>query len=146
MEFTTRVRLAIYQHFIDTGQAPNVDEAALRVGADREAVGRAFRDLFTGRMIVLEPDGSTIRMAAPFSGIPTRHTAEIGGRRYFANCAWDAFGIPAALHTDAVVRSECAQTQEPLELLVGSQRPTPSSWVFHTLVPVAQWWRDIVFT
>jgi hypothetical protein len=146
MEFTTSVRLAIYRHFTETGQAPSTRQVAERLGAGEDDVRRAFGDLFAGRMIVLEPDGSTIRMAAPFSGIPTRHTAEIGGRRYFANCAWDAFGIPAALHTDAVVRSECAQTHEPLELLIGSQRPIPSSWVFHTLVPAARWWRDIVFT
>ena len=146
MEFTTSVRLAIYQHFIDTGLAPTTAQVAARLGTSEEEVRAAFGALFAGRMIVLEPDGLTIRMAAPFSGIATRHTAEIQGRRYFANCAWDAFGIPAALHTDGMVRSECAQTGEPLELVVGSRPPAPSSWVFHTLVPAARWWQDIVFT
>jgi hypothetical protein len=146
MEFTTRVKLAIYQHFADTGEAPAPVAIAERVGAGEDAVRQSLAELRAARVVVLEPDGVTIRMAAPFSGVPTPHVVTVGARQYYANCAWDSLGIPAALHADAVVRSECAHTGEPLTLAIGPDGPGPTGWVFHSLVPAARWWQDIVFT
>jgi hypothetical protein len=85
-------------------------------------------------------------MAPPFSGVPTQHIVKAGNVSYFANCAWDALGIPAALQKRAVVHSRCEQSMEPLHLEVGLQGPEPSDWLFHCAVPAAHWWDDIVFT
>ena len=65
---------------------------------------------------------------------------------YYANCAWDALGIPAALHQEGVVHSSCGQSGAPLRLEVGRDGPEPSSWLFHCQVPAARWWVDLVFT
>src|SRR5262249_21190362 len=107
---------------------------------------RSFAELRAVRVLYLEPDGETIRMAPPFSGVPTDHIVMIQGKRYFANCAWDALGIPAALHQAARVQSHCAETGEPLDLKVGLDGPAPSGWVFHSLVRASKWWQDLVFT
>ena len=85
-------------------------------------------------------------MASPFSGVQTQHIVEADGIRYFANCAWDALGVPAALHKPATIHSRCEQSGEPLHLAVSLQGPEPSDWLFHCLVPAAKWWDDIVFT
>jgi hypothetical protein len=85
-------------------------------------------------------------MAPPFSGVHTQHQVTVDGVVYHANCAWDALGIPAALHRPAQVRSRCEQSLEPLHLAVGLEGPEPSPWLFHCLVPAAKWWQDIVFT
>ena len=98
------------------------------------------------RVLVLESDGASIRMAPPFSGVPTQHVVEVSGIRYFANCAWDSLGVPAALHEPATVHSRCEQSREPLRLEVGLGGPGPCDWLFHCLVPAAKWWEDIVFT
>jgi hypothetical protein len=98
------------------------------------------------RVLVLEADGSSIRMAPPFSGVPTQHRVEVAGVQYFANCAWDALAIPAALHRPGEIHSRCEQSREPLRLEVGLDGPGPSDWLFHCLVPAAHWWDDIVFT
>jgi hypothetical protein len=97
-------------------------------------------------MLVLESDGVTIRMAPPFSGVPTQHMVRVGTVDYFANCAWDALGIPAALRAPGEVRSRCEQSRTPLRLPIGLSGPQHSEWLFHCLVPAAQWWNDIVFT
>jgi len=96
--------------------------------------------------LVLETDGSSIRMAPPFSGVPTQHVVIVDGKQYFANCAWDALAIPAALHRSGIVYSRCEQSGEPLRLAVGSDGPEATSWLFHCLVAAAKWWDDIVFT
>jgi len=146
MDLDLATRLAIYSHFATRGRRPSVDEVASRVGAGAPEVRGAYARLRAQRVLVLEADGESIRMAPPFSGVPTQHRVSAGGVSYFANCAWDALGIPAALRRPATVHSRCEQSLEPLELEVGTEGPGPSDWRFHCVVPAAHWWDDIVFT
>jgi hypothetical protein len=146
LNLDNRTKLAIYRHFAETGRRPSPGEVAERIGVEVPRVLDAYARLRLARVLVLEADGATIRMAPPFSGVPTQHVVEAGEVRYFANCAWDALGIPAALHRPALVRSRCEQSGEPLRLPVGTDGPEPCAWLFHCLVPAAQWWDDIVFT
>ncbi len=146
MDFDTEVKLAVYRHFAETGLRPSPEDVAARVGASTNSVLDAYQRLRAQRVLALEADGASIRMAPPFSGVPTQHVVEAGGVRYFANCAWDALGVPAALHLPAEVHSRCAQSGDPLHLQVGLDGPQPCDWVFHCLVPAAKWWDDIVFT
>jgi alkylmercury lyase-like protein len=146
MEFDVEVKLAVYRHFAETGRRPSLMETAERVGSDVDNVLDAYQSLRAQRLLVLEADGSSIRMASPFSGIPTQHVVEADGIQYFANCAWDALGVLAALHKPGTIHSRCAQSGEPLHLQVDLQGPMPSDWLFHCLVPAARWWDDIVFT
>jgi len=157
-DFDVQVKLAVYSHFAETGRRPSPGEVAARVAAAGGESGfaaaaagagdvrEAYARLRAQRVLVLEPDGASIRMAPPFSGIPTQHIVESGGVRYFANCAWDSLGIPAALHRPAIVHSRCEQSLEPFDLEVGLDGPAASDWLFHCLVPAAKWWDDIVFT
>lgn len=146
MDFDVQVKLAIYNHFAETGRRPSLDEIAARVKSDVEQVREAFQKLRGQRLLVLEEDGSSIRMAPPFSGVPTGHIVEAGGIQYFANCAWDSLGVIAALHKPGRVHSRCAQSGETFNLKVGLDGPEHSDWLFHCLVPAAKWWDDIVFT
>ena len=146
MEFDAQVKMAVYRHFAETGRRPSSQDMAERVGSDAGSVLDAYSRLRAHRVLVLEADGASIRMAPPFSGIPTQHVVEAGGIQYFANCAWDALGVPAALNKPATVHSRCGQSDEPLRLEVGLQGPGSSDWLFHCLVPAANWWDDIVFT
>ena len=146
MEFDTQVKLAIYHHFAETGCGPSPDEIASRAAAGVDQVLAAYARLRAERVLVLEPDGATIRMAPPFSGVPTQHRVEAAGTRYYANCAWDALGIPAALQSPGTVYSRCEQSGNPLQLEVGINGPESSDWYFHCLVPASKWWQDIVFT
>jgi hypothetical protein len=146
MEIDTQVKRAVYGHFAETGRRPTPNEVAGRVGSDVSSVLGSYPRLGTQRVLVLEPDGSSIRMAPPFSGVPTPHVVTVGDTRYFANCAWDALGIPAALHRRGEVRSRCEQSDEPLRLSVDMDGPETSTWLFHSLVPAAKWWDDIIFT
>ena len=146
MELEPRTKLAIYEHFAATGRRPSVADVAERVGAAAPEVREIFGRLRAQRVLVLEADGESIRMAPPFSGIPTQHRVTTAGVSYYANCAWDALGIPAALHQPATVHSRCEQSLEPLELPVSARGPEASDWLFHCVVPAARWWDDIVFT
>ncbi len=146
MDLDVEAKLSIYEHFADTGSRPSAEDVAARVGVGRSEVRETLARLRAQRVLVLEPDGESIRMAPPFSGVPTQHRVTSAGKSYFANCAWDALGIPAALHRPATVHSRCEQSMEPLELSVTKEGPEASDWLFHSVVPAAHWWDDIGFT
>jgi hypothetical protein len=146
MDLDLVVKLAVYRHFAEAAARPVAEEIARGVGASASDVLAAYQRLRAQRVLVLEDDGAAIRMAPPFSGVPTQHVAVVDGRSYYANCAWDVLGVPAALRKPGVVHSRCEQTSEPLRLAVGRDGPAPCDWLFHCVVPAAHWWDDIVFT
>ncbi|MEM8932083.1 MAG: organomercurial lyase [Acidobacteriota bacterium] len=146
MDFDTRVRRTIYEHFATTGRRPELATMAERVEATTDEVIASYRRLSDRRVLVLDDDGISIAMALPFSGVPTQHTVESDGVVYTANCAWDALGVPAALQRPATVHSRCEQSREPFRLDIGVDGPESSEWLFHSLVPASKWWADIVFT
>ena len=146
MSLDTQTKLAIYRHFAKTGQRPSLRVIADRVGADLSSVREVYLRLRGQRVLVLEPDGISIGMAPPFSGVPTQHVVIVGETKYFANCAWDSFGIPAALRRPGQVHSRCEQSGEPVDLEIGWKVRRRATGFFHCLVPAAKWWDDIVFT
>ena len=146
MDFDTSVKVAVYRATAESGHPPSLAAVVAKVGATPAQVKEAYARLRASRLLLLEADGVTIRMAPPFSGVPTQHRVIVDGLEYYANCAWDALGIPAALHRRGVVHSRCEQSLEPLDLEVDLNGPAPSGWLFHCLVPAARWWDDLVFT
>jgi hypothetical protein len=129
-----------YRRFVELGRAPTPDEVG-----DPDEVRDAWRRLHDAHALVLDGDGA-IRMANPFSAVPTPYRVEAAGCSWYANCAWDAFGICAALHVDGRIDATCPDCGEPIAVEVRDERPDDESLVFHCLVPAAQWWDDIVFT
>jgi hypothetical protein len=147
MTFETQVKLSIYRAFAETGRPPDAAAIAAALSVPRDEVLAAYAKLRADRVLFLEPDGATIRMAPPFSGVPTQHRVQSGGVEYFANCGWDALGIPAALRREGTVISRCEQSGDALELRVGADGPEArGDWVFHSLVRASKWWDDLVFT
>jgi hypothetical protein len=134
-ESDLQLRNRIYAHVVELGRAPTRAE----LGDDG-----GLRRLHDAHALVLDAAGE-IRMANPFSAVPTSYRVEAGGRSWYENCAWDAFGIPAALHIDGHVSTECADCGETIEVDLQG-KPEPSDLVFHVAVPAAHWWDDIVFT
>ena len=70
MDFDTQIKLVVYRHFAETGQRPSLESVAARLCSDVESVLDAYLRLRSQRVLGLEADGSSIRMAPPFSGVP----------------------------------------------------------------------------
>jgi hypothetical protein len=85
-------------------------------------------------------------MANPFSAVPTAFRVNAAGRWWYANCAWDAFGICAALHADGRIETSCPDCGEAISVGMHDGRPDDDTLLWHCLVPAARWWEDIVFT
>ena len=150
--FSARVRLAVLEEFL-RGRRPSVASVASVVGASPVEVSSAFARLADERAFVLAAGTDDILMAAPFSAVRTDFRVRIGERSHYANCAWDALGIPAMLAgagrpADASIETRCLDCAAPLSVQVrgGNVTADPSAPVTHFAVPAARWWADIVFT
>ena len=140
-----RVRNVTYGLIPELGRPPRAAEAAREAGLAPRELRDAWRRLHGAHALVLDEDGE-IRIAHPFSAVPTVHRVEAAGRSWYANCAWDSFGICAALGVDGRVVSSCPDCGAQIELDVRDGRPDADETVVRLLVPAERWWDDIAFT
>ena len=146
-ELDLRIRNHLYASFVADGHARTAEETGSELGLAENEVEAAYRRLHDAHALVLHPGTTEIRMLNPFSAVETPHRVVAGGRSWFANCAWDALGIPGALHTDGDVHSGCADCGEQLELEVRDGRLVRGAELLvHFAVPARRWWDDIAFT
>ena len=140
------IRTFVYRHFAETTRAPSMEEAAVSFGLSHEDAASAYEELHQRHAFFLKPGTHDILMANPFSGVETTFKVHANDKTYFANCAWDSLGIPAALHSNAKVEAICAQSGEKLDLTVRSQKVQDSDALVHFLVPFKNWYHDLPFT
>jgi hypothetical protein len=141
-----RLRNLTYGLFVDLGRAPTSHEVAAAGECAPALVQARWRRLHDQHALVLGTDRKSLRMANPFSAVPTRYRVRARGRWWFGNCAWDAFGICAALHGDGRIETSCPDCEHPIAVEVRGERPDDESLIFHCLVTAEHWWEDIVFT
>ena len=140
------LRNATYRLFVDLGRAPTPGEAAEATGSTAEDVEQGWRRLHEAHALVLDLPRAEIRMANPFSAVPTSFRVHAADRDWYANCAWDAFGICVLLDPDGRIETSCPDCGEGILVEVRDNRPDDESLLFHCLLPAAHWWDDIVFT
>ena len=140
------LRNVTYALFVELGRAPTREEAGRRARLTPERVQLGWQRLHHAHALVLNSAISELRMVNPFSAVPTANRVWARDRWWFANCAWDAFGILGALHSDGRIETVCADCGEPIALEIRRQRPDDETLVFHCLPQARRWWDDIVFT
>jgi hypothetical protein len=140
------IRAFVYRHFAETTQPLRVDETAARFGLPHEEAVSAYEQLHGHHAFFLKPGTYEILMANPFSGVETPFKVHANDKTYFANCAWDSFGIPAALHMNAEIEAACAQSNEPIRLSVVDRQISKSDALVHFLLPFKSWYNDLTFT
>jgi hypothetical protein len=140
------VRRYVYDHFVKQKRPPLAIEVAEALQISVNDAKTAFNRLHDDRVLVLEPDRLQIRFAEPFCAVPTRFRVYAQGKSWWGTCAWDALGIPAALHADAEIVSACPDCGEPIHVLVKNGRVNGSNEIIHFAIPANRWWDDINFT
>ena len=147
MNLLVRTRLAVLEHTIASGHVPTAGEIATDLDLPQAMVEEAFWKLGEAHVFVPEPrDPSRLRMANPFSAVPTPFKVSARGGNYFGNCVWDALGIVSLLGGEGSVETKCPDCDEPLALRVSGGQLTEGAGVVHFSVPARLWWDDIVFT
>ena len=132
-----QVRSRIFDVALTTGRVPQREE----IGCAQESLQR----LADGHVLVLEKNGA-IRMAMPFSAVPTPFHVRSGDYSAYGNCIWDALGILAMKHADGVVEASCGCCGEEMPVHIQDAELQEHVGIVHYAVPARQWWDDIVFT
>jgi hypothetical protein len=141
-----QIRAFIYRHFAETTRPPQVEATASHFDLTDEEAASAYEELSKRHALFLEPGTHHIQMAWPFSGVETPFKVYVNDKTYFANCAWDSLGIPAALHAEAQIEATCAQSGDPIHITVSGQKVEDSSVLVHFLIPFKSWYNDLPFT
>ena len=144
--FDREVRRHVYDRVINEGLPPSAAGTAAALGRSREAVRASLRRLAEAHVLVLQEGGGEVLMAAPFSAVPTPFVVRSRARKWYANCVWDALGIPAMLKCDARVEASCGCCGTAMRLSVRGGALEEAEGVAHFALPAARWWDDVVFT
>jgi Alkylmercury lyase len=149
------VRLAVYRRFAGQGRPPSVAELAAQTGLAETAVRAALRHLHNAHAIVLTPAGDAVRIAHPFSAAPMGFVVSAegrgpagyaGDRMWWGGCAWDSFGIGAALGEPVVIRTRCPGCRRDLTVQAGPAQPPEPDLAVRVPCPARRWWDDVVGT
>jgi hypothetical protein len=140
------IRYFIYSYWIEHEHPPSAEETARHFAIEPAAAEAAYRRLHENHAIFLEPDTVSIRIAHPFSAVPTDFRVWVGEHAYFANCCWDSLGIPAALRQDARIEAVCAESHQPIHLSVHNGQLMGDSAVVHFGTPFRHWYDNVVDT
>ncbi len=150
------VRRVVYETAMRSGRIPLAEEIASELSADRGEVAEALGRLSDAHILVLQPNRDEILMAMPFSAVPTPFVVESRGMRAYANCMWDALGIPAMLHADATIATSCHDCGTAATLIVADGQVRSAGRIagatqnhdgfVHFALPLRQWWNNVVFT
>lgn len=143
--FDKTVRRLVYDHTMEQGLPPTIEQAAATLSSAGEEVKASFQRLAKSHILVLQPDNDEILMANPFSAVPTPFVVRAGGKSYYGNCIWDAMGIPAMLKTDASIETSCGCCRTAMHLEIKQGALIESTGIVHFAIPAAHWWDDIVF-
>jgi hypothetical protein len=143
-------RAFVYAHFADTTRPPSVEETAAHFKILNTEACELYKELHNRHALFLDMETLAVRMANPFSGIPTDFKVHTNGKTYFANCAWDMLGIPAALHADAVIEAICTESNDSVQLEIENGKLAQGGGLsqlrVHFPLPFARWYDDLTFT
>ncbi len=112
------------------GQSATVAELPAALGLPPAVVEAAVENLTNRGTMVVESDTGRIVGVRGLSLVEANHRFTLEGRQFYAWCAVDAVGIPAALGADARVDSRCHHCRAPLALeLKGGMVEAPDGMV-----------------
>lgn len=144
------LRRTVFETFAREGRAPSPGELARLHDAEPASVRAALRELHDLHAVVLVRDGDAIRMAHPFSAWPMGflvRSPEDRDRMWWGGCAWDSFGIVAALGETLEITTVCPGTGAELRYSAGPDAaPDAPGVVVRIPLPAARWWADVVTT
>jgi len=140
-----RVRLFVYQEILREEKSPTVAQIANALVCSPKQIRQSLCRLSETHAFMLQENGQLWR-AAPFSCIPTSFPVRVGKRSWFANCIWDALGIPAMLGKDARIDASCGCCNYDMPVEVKGGRLLLGKGLIHIAVPAREWYKDVVFT
>ena len=140
------LRNFVYDEILGDGVAPSSSSIAARFACSPAEGRRSLASLNIGKTILVDKKTGEIWMAGPFSAVPSPYRVVGNGREWWANCAWDMFGVAAIAKERVTVHTRCTDCGEPMSIVCDPEVPPSDDAVVHFLLPACRWYEDIGFT
>lgn len=139
------VRGLLTRMIAENGFAPSLEELAQRCHRPARAIEKTLHRLHAAHALLLQPDGRPW-IVHPFSLYPSACWVQTPRLGYWATCLYCAFGIAAALDSDAEIFTRIGGEAESVRYRVRGGAVEDSSDIFHFATPPAHWWDNVVHT
>jgi DNA-binding transcriptional MocR family regulator len=146
MELDQRLRKHLYDEIVAHGRLSPNREIAAALGVGVAEIEEALVRLEAMHALALAPGSRNPWMLHPFSTAPTSFPVEAEGKRYWANCAWDALSIPSLLKRTATARGKCADCNETMFFEFRDGELEGGDGLVHFVVPPRRFWENVAFT
>jgi hypothetical protein len=142
-----RLRHEIYAALAGGRRAPTTASLAATTGIPAADVRGVLERLHAGHALVLDAHTREVRMAMPFSNVPTAYRVEGQGTSWDVNCAWDALAVVRLLELEeARLVDRGGRGREGRVLTVAGGELVERDGVISLPRPARQWWDDIALT
>lgn len=144
---STALRIFVYDEIIACGVPPTSDAIGQHFDVSPDDARQSLRELRIGKTILVHPGTGEIWMAGPFSASESAYRLTNGARSWWANCAWDMFGVPMLVGEPLRADTRCTDCGDPIALRCDpTLPPNDADGVVHFLLPARRWYDDIGFT
>lgn len=143
--FEAKVRGVLTQQIAQLGHAPSNEQLASSLQCSVKEVENALVSLHSSHSLLLHPHKIEPWVVHPFALYPASCWVQIhGGKGHWATCLYCAFGIAAALKTDADIFTRFGGESEQCIIQVRSQDIVQKDLVFHLGTPIREWWDNVI--
>lgn len=138
----SELHTAIIRHVAERGFAPSTKALHELLRWPEPVVENTLGRLAEIRGVILKPNSLEVWAIHPFTLMPTPTWVEAETGGWWANCAWCALGIGAALGQDIRVLSRLGAEDEPVEFRVCGGRPSVEQLRIHFPFRPSEWWSN----
>ena len=140
------LRVFIYDEILARGKPPSSAVIGARFDTSPVEARQALAGLKIGKTVLVDPRSGEIWMAGPFSAVPSAYRVVSGARAWWANCAWDMFGVSMIASARAQIETRCTDCAEAMTIACDPAVEPSDEAVVHFLMPASRWYDDIGFT
>src|SRR4051812_44936580 len=139
------LRVFVYDELLAGGTPPTTVEIGVHFGVSPNEAREALAALKIGKTVLVHPRSGEVWMAGPFAGAETPYRVSRGDRCWWANCAWDMFGVAMIVGGPVRIDASCTDCSAPMVIDCTPSDPPNDDAVVHFLLPANRWYDDIGF-
>ena len=140
------IRIFVYDRLLACGLPPTCAEIGSHFGWSEHEARAKLGGMSIGKTILTHPATGEIWMAGPFAAGKTQYRVVGEHTTWWANCAWDMFGIAVIAGEEVRIETRCTDCGDPWTLSASPVEPTTDDGLVHFLLPAREWYKDIGFT
>ncbi len=146
MVTNSSLHFMIIREIIQKGFAPNAEQLADILEADRTEIVQGLYDLQDYHGVVLHPNEPKIWVIHPFSLAPTNFYVKSENGEWWGNCAWCSLGIAALLKEDVTITTTIGAETKQIEINIINGELQEKNYYIHFPIPMKNAWDNVIYT